>query len=101
MLLQERRELGRVEMIGVVRNRFELRSRDGLRCETIVTQPPLRTDRIAEAAAIVARQPVRYEIHLREALREHQRVVIEVIGCARRPVREPCALFESRIALSE
>ena len=45
MLLQERRELARVEMIGVVRNRFELGGGDGLGRKAVVAETSLRSRR--------------------------------------------------------
>ena len=83
MRLQERRELSGVEVVGVVGDRFELGGRDGLGREAVVADPALRAHRVAEAAAVLARQPVRHEVQLAEALRKHQRVIVAVVGGAR------------------
>src|SRR6185437_12444206 len=98
---QERRELAGIEMIGIVREPAILRVSDRLRRQAVIAEPSLRGHEIAEASPAARAHPVRHEIHLGEALRNHQRMIIGVILRPGRPAGELSSLLERGIALAE
>src|SRR3546814_11352334 len=67
----------------------------------VLAQSPLRADRVAKTLAIARCEPMRHQIELREALREHQRMVISVVVGAGRPAGELRALLERRVGGAE
>src|SRR3546814_9945110 len=67
----------------------------------VLAQSPLRADRVAKTLAIARCEPMRHQIELREALREHQRMVISVVVGAGRPAGELRALLRSEEHTSE
>src|SRR3546814_17557111 len=88
MALEEGGELARVEVIGIVRQRFVFGRRDRLGRKPVLAQSPLRADRVAKTLAIARCEPMRPQIELREALPEPQRMVISVVVGAGRPAGE-------------
>src|SRR3546814_5614725 len=65
MALEEGGELARVEVIGIVRQRFVFGRRDRLGRKPVLAQSPLRADRVAKTLAIARCEP-RSEEHTSE-----------------------------------
>ncbi len=83
VLREERRELAGIQMIGVVGLSPVLGAGDGLGRETVIAEPALGSHEIAETAPFPVTQPVRHEVHLGEAMRHHQGMIVG--GHPRRP----------------
>src|SRR6185437_3043400 len=98
---QEGRELAGVEVIGIVGRSPVLRMSDRLGRQPLVAKAALWSHEITEAAALPLAQPVRHEIHMGEALRDHQGMVVRIVLRTRRPPRELAALLECGIAFPE
>src|SRR5690606_15060063 len=101
MPLEEAGEFPGIEMIGVVRDGFELWGRDCLGRQSLVAYPPLGADRVAEALRALAPEPVRHEVHSGKCLRKHQRMIVAVARLAGGPACEIGALLEGAAAFAE
>ncbi len=102
VLLQERRELACVQMVGVVGDRLIFRSRDQFRRQPQIAELALGADIVAEGGGVVTRvEPMGHQVDLGESLGKHQGVVVPVVVRARRPAIEARALFEGGIAMTE
>ena len=101
VLGQERRELAGVEMVGVIGDRLVLGRGDHFRRQPRFAELFLRTDRVAEISPLIVAQPVRHQIHLRKALRQHERMVVVIVVGAGGPAGELRALLEGGIAVAE
>src|SRR6185312_6388102 len=98
---EEGSELAGVQMISIVGGAAVFRLGDGLRGESVITEPPLRRHEITEGLVSSPPHPMGYQIHLAEALRQHQRVVIGVALLSGRPAGELTSLLERGVALLE
>src|SRR5262249_44699384 len=98
---EERSELTRVQVIGVIGKRAIFRAGNEFRGQPGIAEPALRGHEIAEGLVRSLAPPVRHEIELSESVRKHQRMVVSVVRCARGPACEPTSLLECRVAVTE
>src|SRR5687768_3376913 len=100
MHAQEFSELPGVQMIGVIRNRSVLRRRNQLRCEPVLADCLLEADRRGERDVLAKLLPVRRQVDLVEALRQHEWMVVVVVRPTRYPACELRALLECGLTLT-
>src|SRR5688572_32384823 len=88
-------------MVSIVYDCLELGCRDGLRGKPVIANPSLGADRVAKAPALGFCEPMRDQIQLREALRQHKRVIVSIVRSTSGPLRETCTLLERGITLPD
>src|SRR5688572_32176059 len=94
-------KLTRVQVICVVGDARVLWRCNHLRREALLAYGLLKADRRRERSSSRLLVPVRSQIDLRERLRQHQRVIVEITRVAVHPACELRTLFECSFALAD